>query len=324
MNVLLVTTWKTDCGIAEHSAMLRQAVQAADPEIVVMPYEEGLDPTVVVSREDWINPKDAVVHLNYHAALHSRWAPEWIRRIQAYGVKVLVTYHDSGVPNADQCKAVCTAADYFVLHEPYDDLGGNGEYLRMGVPSLDDHVPYLGRERWKKAYPDQLFLGSVGFPFPWKSYEELARVTAAAEWGLFLIAPRATSEQIDQWRAINPYTVVRNDFLCRKEVVRLLHDCDATAFTYGCANTGQSGAILQGIAARKPVIAFSHCRQMRSLYLDPLGQEVILWCQTFDDVALCLRNMQIQRVDPGIAALAAQDSWTKVGERYSQIYRSLS
>lgn len=321
MNVLLVTTWKTDCGIAEHSALLKHATEAVD--IQILPYAEGLDPTVVVSREDWINPRDAIVHLNYHAALHSRWAPEWIRRIQAYGVKVLVTYHDSGVPNSDQCKAVCAAADYFVVHEPYDDLPPNGEYLRMGVPALDDHVPYLGRERWKKAYPDQPFLGSVGFPFPWKNYDELAKITAKVGWGLFLIAPRATSEQIDHWRSLNPYVVVRNDFLCRKEVVRLLHDCDATATMYTCANTGQSGAILQCIAARKPVFALETCRQFRALYMDPLANKYIRWCKDFTQFEQRLSNVQIGRVDSGMVALAEQESWTTVGKRYAEIYRML-
>jgi len=35
-----------------------------------------------------------------------------------------------------------------------------------------------------------------------------------------------------------------------------------------------------------------------------------------------LRNIRIQRVDPGIVALAEQESWTKVGAKYLDIYRS--
>ena len=74
--------------------MLKEAVEAADSSIVITPNTALLDPGA-----DWGGIPD-VLHLNYQAALHSRWQPETIQRAKALGCKVLVTYHDSGVPNS--------------------------------------------------------------------------------------------------------------------------------------------------------------------------------------------------------------------------------
>jgi hypothetical protein len=335
VNVRLVSTWNEACGIAEHSAMLKEAVQGADPLIEIVPDPEALDPYKLLYAIDWTKAPPDVVHLNYQAALHSRWGPEQIAKVQALGSKVLVTYHDSGVPNSDHCKQICQQADYFVVHEPYDDLPEHGEYLRMGVQ--DWRFPYLFDTSSRKAplparsnnpfdtvaLGGRPVLGTVGFAFPWKCYDELARVTKQCGWGLLLIAPDATVEQIRRWHDINPWTHVVDAFANRDHVISLLSSCDATAFTYVTHNTGQSGAILQGIAARKPVIALSTCRQFRALLQDSVGVETIYWAQNFDDVALHLRHVPIQRVDPGIVALAEQESWQKVGKRYAAIYKSL-
>lgn len=328
MRVLLVTSWNEACGISEHSAYLKEAVEAADLSVEIAPSATALDPAYCYVRT---LPADVdLVHLNYHAALHSRWTPQVIRSYQMLGVKVLVTYHDTGVPNADQCKQVIDAADAAVVHEPFDDLPAEKvRYWRMGVPApqgqfhfghsgVVDHPPACFKRYW-----EQPVLGTVGFPFGWKNYDQLARVTAEAGWALLLIAPTATDEQVAAWQAINPDLWVRQDFVPRSEVVSLLGGCDATAFCYVCHNTGQSAALLQGIAARKPVMAFSSCRQFRALYDDPLGARTIRWAQDFDGVRAYLEAMPLDRVDTGMVALAEQESWTTIGQRYAALYKEL-
>lgn len=325
MRVLLVTTWNTPCGIAEHSFYLKQAVEAADPSIEIVPEPLALDPTAlsIDLRKGGID----LIHLNYHAALHSRWTPDWIRNFQAVGLQVLVTYHDTGVPNSDQCKQIAYVLrprlDAMVVHEPFDDLPiEKTHYWRMGVPGWTGEDVYDWSPRsWCARRP---ILGSIGFPFGWKNYDQLARVTAEVDWALLLIAPTATPEQIAAWRAINPHLLVHPEFLHRDRALVCLAGCDATAFMYVCHNTGQSGAILQGIAARKPVIALATCRQFRALYEDRLGQEAITWVDTFEDLAIALRwRVPIARVDPGIVALAHQDGWAQLGTRYASLYHAL-
>lgn len=324
MKVLLVSTWDTACGIAEHSAYLKQAVEAADPEIELIPDPDGLNPLAVSLQETDGTPYP-IVHLNYHAALHSRWTPERIREVQSgrkRRVKVVVTFHDTGVPNSDLCKAICAAADAAVVHEPFDDLPTEKtHYWRMGVPDWKLPLSYdLSPRSWCGPRP---ILGSIGFPFPWKNYDQLAQITAAAGWALLLIAPTASLEQVGQWAAINPHLNVYRAFVPREQAISVLAGCDATAFTYVCHNTGQSAALLQGVAARKPVLALSTCRQFRGLYLDSLGREVIRWGNTFEEIAFLLRIVRIDRVDPGIVALAEQDSWVRLGARYAALYREV-
>lgn len=315
LRVLLVTPWNVACGISEHSRMLKEAVEAADGTVELSPYD-NLDP-VWLPTFGTVKRQYDLIHLNYQAALHARWTAEKIRAARTtYGIPVVVTYHDTGVPNSDQCKSVIDAADAAVVHEPFDDLpAAKTYYWRMGV--CDGAPPY----HYPETFRDRPLLGTVGFPFPWKCYDELCRVTAANGWGLVLLAPNATEEDRRRWEAINPHIWVETTFLPQVEVQAPLAGCDATAFTYVCHNTGQSGAILQGIAARKPVIALSTCRQMRALALDPLGAETIRWAETFDQVGRILRGLPLGRLDAGIVALAEQESWRHLGRKYAALFR---
>lgn len=331
INVRLVTTWNAPCGIAEHSWYLKQAVEAVDSSINIVPDPEALDPAQFFAGHDWVGTGMAqILHLNYHAALHSRWAVEDVLRAKALGLKVIITYHDTigeisptdlratRDTRLDRVEQFDSLADALVVHEPCEGLP-HAIYWRMGVPAPEPSLQLLPR-----AWRDQPILGSIGFPFPWKNYDELAALTHELGWALLLIAPGATPEQQIHWHEWNPDIRVYTDFVPRHEALSLLSACDATAFPYTCANTAQSGAILQGVAARKPVLAFGACRQFRSLYLNRLGREAIRWCSDFDELAYALRTISIERCDPGIVALAEQDSWAKLGANYAALYAELA
>src|SRR5436190_2204545 len=113
----------------------------------------------------------------------------------------------------------------------------------MAVPFHDGTAMKFGRRvpahddaEWFLDYWDQPVLGTIGFPFPWKNYTELARVTKSAGWALLLIAPGATPSQIAEWRAINPALSVWPEFVESSAALTILAGCDATAFTYVCHN----------------------------------------------------------------------------------------
>lgn len=330
LPVLLVTTWDQPCGIAEHAFYLKESIEAADPQIHIEVESTGtLHPASVLNRET-ISP---VVILNYQAGLLSQWHPEHLRQVQARGSSVVVIYHDTGVPNSDQCKALYQVADVFIVHEPAKDLP-QAIYWRMGVPAAGNRAMQYGR-RFRdtpgfvenscfKAWDGQLVLGSIGFPSGWKNYDQLAKVTAEVGWALLLIAPGATAAQIAGWAASNPNLTVWPTFTSRLTASALLAGCDATAFCYVCHNTGQSGAILQGIAARKPVHALATCRQFRALFNDKLGRTAITWTETFEDLAFNLSHFtRIERVHPPIVALAEQESWSRLGRKFAGLCREL-
>lgn len=356
MNVRLVTTWNAACGIAEHSAMLKEAVEADDPSIQICPDERALDPADFFAGLDWANTnRPDLLHLNYHAALHSRWDRDAVAEAKLRGLKIVLTYHDTigemspaalrerGDHRLDRLEAIAPLADALVVHEPCE---GFPEALvwSMGVPAWQAPILFASRSvagqpretAWKvtpydapsvcfKDWDAQPVLGSIGLPFPWKNYEWLANTTRHLGWALLLIAPGASLAQVQQWRELNPASYVRTDFVPRREALSLLTGCDATAFPYTCANTAQSAAILQGIATRKPVFALSSCRQFRGLLLDPLGNQAIRWSDTLDGLAFRLTtDCPITRADPATVALAEQESWTRYGRKYAVLYRTVA
>ncbi len=327
MRVTLVTTWQIACGIAEHAFYLKEAIEQADPSIQIE-VETDLHPDAVLTRPgartcDW-------VWLNYHAALHSQWTPEHVRAVQAVKVgtktKVGITYHDTGVPNSAQCKALHAVADCFVIHEPAEDLPG-AVYLRQGIPAPAPAPWYAtkgdGRSLHRWFRPT---VGTIGFPFGWKNYDLLAEASALAGWGLLLLAPNCTVEQQLRWHALNPDCRVISEFTQRDEALALLSGCDATAFLYANANTGTSAAIRLGVAARKPVLATSEgiCRQFRDLYQDPVGACAITWIHGVLDVETVAGQLAwVESCNHRVVRLAHQDSWASVGQRYACLLRGM-
>jgi len=313
VRVLLVTSWGTACGIAEHSAMLKEAVEQADPSIEIVPSAAMLDPRGKPGLDGF-----DVLHLNYQAGLHSQWTPTLLQRLDH--TPTLVTYHDTGVPNSDQCKAVIDAADAAVVHEPFDDLPvPKTRYWRMGVLDL----PPTRADVFARNH--RPIIGTIGFPFPWKCYEALLRAAAEAGWGVMLLAPGASAAQVEHWLTLNPQCFIQANFTGRQQAVAMLAQCDATAFTYVCHNTGQSGAILLGIAARKPVFALRTCRQFRALWQDPMGRLAIRWVETFENLTDELHAQgRHSELDSPTCALAEQESWAALGRNYAVLYRQLA
>lgn len=324
LRVRLVTSWGEICGIANHSAELIEAVQAADRSIEVVPSAASLDPTVLTT----LNYD--LLHLNYHRALHSRWTPTVVQNWKTvYQKPVVITFHDTfGEHEPDELtKELCEVADAFIVHEPclglekalYWSMGvppplpGRGEHGHLDYP--EDHLYAVGRE-------NRPILGTVGFDFPWKCWPQLCEVAESAGWGVLICTPKMSQERFNELHAKNPWLTVHQE-LTRSGVARALRSCDATAFTFVNNNSGQSASILQGIAARKPVIALQTCRQFRALYADPLGGATINWCTDFEAVARVLRYTCCGRLNPGIVGLAEQDSWTKLGAKYAALHRQL-
>lgn len=351
LRVLLATSWNTACGIADHSAQLIRYAVAADPYLAIIPSAEALDPhhPAIQSLVHDAAVGIDLLHLNHHDALHSRWTPERVAEI-AKRIPVLVTYHDTRetVEGCPKALALSKVASSLIVHEPVEGLPAI--YWRQGVPAAarapmdyahnqwgsygtydwggDGSLQMRWRKMWK-AYPQQPVLGTVGFNFPWKNYDRLARATAEAGWALLILSANATEDDEVRWQEINPYTIVGFGFKSTEELVNNLAGCDATAFMYECANTGTSGAIRLGLAARKPVIALRSCRQFRDLQLlDParriaVGPSGVAWVDDWSDFALTLRGINPHPWQAEVAARAEEDSWARLGARYAELYRRL-
>lgn len=313
MKVLLVTSWNVPhCGIQEHSRMLIDAVNHADPTIEMLPDAASLDPSLVAERPD-VDMID-VIHLNFHRALHSRWTPAWVKQWQDLGAKVVITFHDTvGEEPPDQLtRDLYTFADAFIVHEPCLDLQ-RALFWRMGIPATrgDGLETSMGDER--------LVLGTLGFDFPWKNFDRLAEITAEVGWGLLVVTPQMAEDHQLALKSRNPWTEILTG-ADSEAALLYLRGCDATAVMYTCGNSGQSGAITNCIAARKPVYALETCRQFRAYQWT---NEKLRWVQSFEQLRERLVEDQFPRLDPFMVDLAERDSWTKLGAKYAQLYRGL-
>ena len=318
VRVLFSTSDRVECGVAEHGAMLMEALP--DVQFVV----RGPDPPAAADGAD-------IVHCNWHAALSSRWTPKHVQALQGQGTKVVMTLHDTFETfSLMQGRGFqdFRCADALVVHEPVEGLdGSNVHYIRQGVPLGPTDFRLIGKHA---LYRERPVVGTVGFPFPWKNYDLLCTLARQARWRVLLIAPGATVEQCRKWQELNPMTEVISRFLPRQEVVNYLGSCTATAFLYSTGNSGTTAALRLGIAARKPVIAF-HSRQTRDLDDDSR----ILWCADEGSVGAALdvlgqnpdryRGLPhlYQMMSNGARSLAEQDSWTNVAAKYAAIYRTL-
>ena len=318
IHVLPITSWDTTCGIAEYAKHLREAL-ANHPEVFIQtPDPRDLDPIHFFSTT---RKFPQVVWLNYHAGLHSRWTASEVRALQAQGIRVVVTFHDTvATGQMARCHELAAVADYFIIHEPAEDLP-QALVLRQGIPDTPGvHRTWLRNS----ARP---ILGTVGFNFPWKNYDRLAQITADAGWQLLIISPNAQASDVMRWEALNPRIEVVTGFEPSSMVVGRLLDCDATAFLYECANTGTSGAIRQGIAALKPVYAMRRCRQFRDLYRAERAEEcvsLIRWVDSLDEFRIRLKTDPIVATDPGMVYLSVRDSWRRQASVYAEVFQAVS
>lgn len=321
LRVLAVTSWQTSCGIAAYAEMVQQFVQEADPDISLEAFPEALDPEWLRRRlretPELLHPH--VLWLNYHRGLHSRWTPDLVQAFrQNFGLAVVVTFHDTyGEREPDALtQELHDLADAFIVHEPCMGLPKQ-MMVRQGVLPRGGTWQYdTSHHGWCLGRP---ILGTVGFNFPWKNYDRLAEVTEEAGWALLILANNATPEDLHRWEGLNPACQAISGFLPADMVVAKLAGCDATAFAYECANSGTSGAIRLGLAARKPVLAFESCRQFRDLLFD--NAYGVTWLKGWHGFEDRLRQVPIQRLDPGIAFLAHRDRWPLQGRVYAHTFR---
>lgn len=343
MRVLIVGSDREQCGIAEHTGMLVEGLKEHGVAAVVMPP----DPQAVAAGLA-AEPYD-LIHINHHAALHSRFTPEWVRRA-AEEFPVIVTQHDTfetraimlerGMPDFvgaahmlivhEQVEGLTTVRGKAALHRAKTETTISTEvyYLPQGIPevNISARPPYILDE-------SRPILGTVGFPFPWKNQPLLVELAKQAGWGVLIIAPGATDVQVAEivahGGADQPIDVI-NHWLPREQVVAMLRQCTATAFLYQTGNSGTSAAIRLGIAAGRPLIAFP-CRQFEELQRDQLGAEAIMWANNGETDVLGALNVLDPREDEEadrniahwsekILVLKQRDSWHNIAGVIREIY----
>jgi glycosyltransferase involved in cell wall biosynthesis len=356
MRVLIIGSDREHCGIAEHTRMLGQALGDLGVAVAVLP------PRITdaeLQRTDF-----DLLHVNHQASLHSQWTPDRVR-FWSRAKPTLVTQHDTfedrGIMAERELPDFVNSAHGMIVHEQVDGMTAprgkaalfRGDapavqarstandwvstevfYLPQGIPQ----VPLAVRPPFdiSSDAATRPFLGTVGFPFPWKNHRELVALATVSGWGSLVIAPGASPDYIGELSAQSAGTAplhVVTDWLSMEQVVAMLRQCWATAFLYQTGNSGTSAAIRLGISAGLPVLAYN-CRQFGDLREDPLGQRSIIWCDNGSaDLLGALESLDprededADRTAAGWAAkvkvLAQRDSWANVAQTTKAIYERL-
>lgn len=322
VRVLLVTSDRVECGIREYGRML---MDACDPQQVQIAEFAHTSPEEIFSalagtagRDDVWQPE--VIHLNHHAALHSGWQAEHVRRLRALGLGVVVTQHDTYETwelMQERGFRDFRGADYLFVHERVEGINLNhvkdaalwGEPLGK-VMMLNQPVP-VGEVYATPVAGGPPVLGLFGFDFPWKGFALAREAAALAGWEVKHVGGGG-------------------NYVPMHQAVLELSQCHATAFLYSTGNSGTSGAIRTGIAAKRPVIATRGCRQFRDLELDPVRKLAINWVDgDVDSVVEELESLAASRSywdssAKHVAELAERDSWRNAAVAYTGCYLELA
>lgn len=265
-RVWVYSNEKQACGIAEYGRDLQQVLSSS--------YQTGLG---MQPMGHW-----DVTIVNWHNAV-TDVAPKTIRDWQGSGSKVIVMLHNSwegihlGSPETD----LLAQADCIVAHEPmsFTPSPKKFRYIKQGLTSID-------------GLPDVVddSIGTAGFPFAWKRFDLVACVARELGVRCRMIAPRHDSQNTDQLMHgiaghLGHLADIRRNWMAKEDVVRELAQCTLNIFWYESDDVreqlGQSGSVLMGVSAGRPMIISQH-RKMRVL-LSEYSDEFYV-AQTVDEV----------------------------------------
>lgn len=304
MKILLVTTWNERCGIAEYAKNL---VKNCDVEFSVL--SPSFLPSTFISANGF-DPEADIVHINYEPGLFPYLTSGLLYAIAAKQ-RTVMTLHTSTA--ASNSTPLTRAFHKVIVHERTPD---NFVHIPHGI--VDYPV--------KKLLENEMipYIGTFGFPFPWKGFAEVTE--AAKNIGLHAKVIAAESPHWDvhtvakHLRTIDPDVAIETDYLSQGLIIEILSRCAVNVFAYQGSNSGISGAVRSGLAARRPIV-LSRCRQFRDLFD---YEDEITFIEDTNPSAIYHGILQALGNPTKVPNRVLEDmSWTKAGKMYKDVYEGL-
>lgn len=299
IKVALVNSPVIECGLAEYGRDL------------ALELLKEFDLSVYARTEDQLRDEQVVV-INWHPARINVNA-QIVSQLKQGGRKViLIEQNYSGGPCHD------FGNDLTVGHEPmYCEPPPLFRCILHGIPEVED-LPAVSAER---------MIGIAGFPFPWKGYETIAAEAKYFGVKCRMIAPRSDQMNTDGYLSglqnyLGPQADVYRQWVEKREVIRMLAECTATMFYFWGPgdDSGQSGSVRMGLAAKRPVIT-STGRRCKTLF--EYGDEIYI-CPTLAAVRQSLEEIFEGGPNVKFPKRVLQDQgWSKTGEQYRTLVKEL-
>jgi hypothetical protein len=309
MRVLLVTTWNERCGIAEYAANLVRHCKC-EFEIV--------DPVTFMNFGKDVSSFD-LVHVNHEPGLYPGMTQYHVQRF-CDSKPAMITLHatQAGYNHG----AYIEAFQKIVVHEQTQDVArwpSKWIYIPEGIPVAVSLAPTVENT-----------LGTCGFPFPWKGWDEVAYAAKFLNLGMIACLPEskhadalAAKRQIESVLGAKAYIVT--EYLPESGVIHHLSRNLVNVFPYKGHNAGISGAVRMGLAARRPVVV-SASRQFNDLFM--YREELYVSPQSEgQELYDCIQNAVLD-ARSGHARLPNQVikdmGWERSARAYMDVYNSIA
>lgn len=306
-HVLMSTTWKEKCGIAEYAYNLSSHL-TTDVQLSIVHCSEGWDATCNRALEI----KADIVHFNYEPGILPWLTPGQVLHLRNIGKKTVLTLHTSREAANETSLTRCF--DKVVVHEETRETRNGSNFV---------HIPH-GIRVGPKTNIKNGYIVSAGFPFGWKNFPVVAQVAKNLGKRCLIIMPEsghvAYAPVKMQCLQAHPDCEFITDWMTQEETLRLMAECDCSVFAYGGANYGISGAVRFGIGAHRPTV-ISLCRQFHDLRkYDGYGIYLASGCSVAEIEQATRRALE---VGSEATECIADMNWTKTAKQYEDLYRSL-
>lgn len=250
MKIWLFSNLHLNCGIGEYGRDLAAELRKWGNDVTL-----SIGPRVPAE----------IVLVNWHnGRIHV--TPYDVKKWQSEGSKVVIILHNSwsGAELGPENLDILACADVVVAHEPmkFKPEPKRFCYIKHGLTTVEN-LPEVQCES----------VGTAGFPFQWKRTDLVACVAKELGIKCRIAAPRHDSEPTDPYVSgiaghLGPLGDIRREWMPKENVIRLLASCTMNIFWYESRNQmdelGQSGSVLMGVAAGRPMIISRH-RKFRVL-----------------------------------------------------------
>lgn len=312
INVGLITSFGTRCGISEYSKYLTEYAQAEDVRITV---ENNSIAGFANGRRGTTYDLIHVVASGFAMGGYEPHQLEILRQ-QTRSRKLVLTWNDCNP--VDNRNDFTNRFDRVIIFEP-NTIDGF-DYIPLGCPVFDPADRII--------HP--LGIGTNGFPQERKNLLCLAEAVEAMHWNLVAFipeSPHADAQKVKQdILARNPSAIVRTEWNTNEEVLRHLSGCMATCYPYIEWINGSSSAALFAASARVSMFV-SRTTQFDSLKHYDKGQGVFFIESkrpTTEEIVASFREHQQDlwwRRIRNTQQIYDKHRWDKVGRLHTQLWK---
>lgn len=309
---MITTTAPERCGLRVYSEELVRNARLDNPDIEFHFIGRPFDGSVIDRCADV-----EIVHVQHVNNLFGGFTLDHILQLKALGKKTICTYHDSTTDNRSQ---FTLAFDRVVVHQPTSD---GFDYIYHGVP-------------WRNLNPLGMyrdFIGTSGFPIPFKNYPLAAKLAREVGMKLYAILPDSphgdVNQVTEQIMRECPGSVVDRSFPDHQEIISILSECSFTLFPYRHETTGVGGSMRVGIGAQRPVVISNVIRFADVLHEERFRNEFYIIDSAYPTFEQALPVVKQCATDVAtgferIPKLTLEKmSWRASANKYAQIYREL-